>query len=90
MDCHHQHYIFQTNLPPQLNYCDYYSDCSEGLFCWQRNRGDEVPGCVGGLDSTTDFCVDEKYLPLIGGAATYVPTLEETTEGTLAGTEGSS
>ena len=27
----------------------------------ERDFGDEVPGCTGGLASTTDFCIYEKY-----------------------------
>jgi len=38
--------------------CDNDDDCQGGMKCHQRNRGDEVPGCVGNLSSNSDFCVE--------------------------------
>lgn len=39
------------------------TDCQEGLFCFQRESFQEVPGCTGGGEdqSRTDFCVRESY-----------------------------
>jgi len=38
--------------------CDSNSDCRGGLVCYQRGRGDRVPGCSGkNLGTTRDYCV---------------------------------
>ena len=31
-------------------------DCMEGLRCTDRDRGDEVPGCTGSLDTKYNYC----------------------------------
>lgn len=38
-------------------------DCQEGLRCFQRNGGEEVPGCSCGAedDSRTDYCIEIEY-----------------------------
>lgn len=41
--------------------CDNDRECGEGLICWQRDMNDPVPGCIGSLEATTDFCVLAKY-----------------------------
>lgn len=45
--------------------CDKSSDCAEGLLCFHRNEGEEVPGCDGGTKdvSKNDFCVSEEQVP---------------------------
>jgi len=54
--------------------CDDDSECAEGLFCWLRDYEDKVPGCVGGLLSVTDFCVEEKYRGMVEpSSATSLP-----------------
>ncbi|GKY90744.1 hypothetical protein MPSEU_000047300 [Mayamaea pseudoterrestris] len=38
--------------------CDDDSDCASGLFCYQRNVGEAVPGCSGGDELTeSDYCI---------------------------------
>lgn len=39
--------------------CDEDSECDSGLICYQRSRGEAVPGCSGGEadQSETDFCI---------------------------------
>lgn len=37
-----------------LGDCDSDSDCQEGLVCFERNGGEDVPGCIGGSSDTTD------------------------------------
>ncbi|CAJ1961945.1 unnamed protein product [Cylindrotheca closterium] len=41
--------------------CDTDFDCSDGLVCYQRNAYEQVPGCLGGEDdsSNSDFCIKE-------------------------------
>eukprot|EP00980_Cylindrotheca_fusiformis_P024761 scaffold12403_cov148-Cylindrotheca_fusiformis.AAC.3 len=41
--------------------CDSNADCKAGLICFQRNEGDEVPGCFGGADdvSRNDYCINQ-------------------------------
>ena len=49
--------------------CDSSSDCAGSMICYNRNRGDSVPGCafntiVGGMDieEDTDLCIDKQDL----------------------------
>jgi hypothetical protein len=37
--------------------CDSDIDCAGPLECFQRQRGDDVPGCIGQDDSSDDYCV---------------------------------
>eukprot|EP00980_Cylindrotheca_fusiformis_P022694 scaffold9591_cov144-Cylindrotheca_fusiformis.AAC.1 len=39
--------------------CDFNTDCEDGLICFQRIGNEEVPGCFGGADdsSNTDYCI---------------------------------
>eukprot|EP00980_Cylindrotheca_fusiformis_P029366 scaffold23455_cov173-Cylindrotheca_fusiformis.AAC.1 len=41
--------------------CDNDLDCQPGLYCFQRNAHESVPGCSGGSSdrSRTDYCVPE-------------------------------
>eukprot|EP00980_Cylindrotheca_fusiformis_P016105 scaffold4780_cov113-Cylindrotheca_fusiformis.AAC.4 len=41
--------------------CDSNADCKAGLICFQRNEGEEVPGCLGGADdlSKSDYCINQ-------------------------------
>eukprot|EP00538_Stauroneis_constricta_P005237 CAMPEP_0119546480 /NCGR_PEP_ID=MMETSP1352-20130426/886_1 /TAXON_ID=265584 /ORGANISM="Stauroneis constricta, Strain CCMP1120" /LENGTH=247 /DNA_ID=CAMNT_0007591191 /DNA_START=98 /DNA_END=841 /DNA_ORIENTATION=+ len=44
--------------------CDVNHHCAEGLMCYQRSKGDPIPGCTGELGSNSDFCVvDPDYVP---------------------------
>lgn len=38
--------------------CDLLAGCQAGLTCFQRNRGQPVPGCRGFDGSRTDYCID--------------------------------
>jgi hypothetical protein len=57
--------------------CDRDSQCAEGLYCFQRNQNDEVPGCIGGKDDIqkTDYCVFDPY-----GPGYTLPDTEEPTK----------
>eukprot|EP00980_Cylindrotheca_fusiformis_P000335 scaffold82_cov111-Cylindrotheca_fusiformis.AAC.3 len=43
--------------------CDSNADCKAGLICFQRNEGEEVPGCFGGADdfSRNDYCINQGH-----------------------------
>lgn len=45
--------------------CDRNSDCEGDLVCFQRNPGEEVPGCRGGKSDTSrsDYCVRKNETP---------------------------
>jgi hypothetical protein len=46
--------------------CDDDADCAAGLICWQRNAGEDVPGCIGDFSTSSDFCVKSNITaPLI-------------------------
>ncbi|CAJ1965916.1 unnamed protein product [Cylindrotheca closterium] len=36
--------------------CDNDGDCAAGLFCFERNGGENVPGCIGGGQPGFDYC----------------------------------
>jgi hypothetical protein len=38
--------------------CDFDIDCAEGLYFFQRNENDVIPGSIGGENegSRTDYC----------------------------------
>ena len=38
--------------------CNSNSDCQSGLFCYQRNAYESVPGCNGLDASGSDYCID--------------------------------
>jgi hypothetical protein len=42
--------------------CDKDSECAGSLICYQRDRGDPVPGCVGTDTSSRDYCVSLKAM----------------------------
>ena len=46
--------------------CDNDDECQAGLVCMQRDGGEDVPGCEGEDDTSTDYC--------------YLPTTSEETE----------
>lgn len=50
--------------------CDEDGDCASGLICFQREAGDEVPGCEGTPSSKSDFCVEPDRTS--GSSASYV------------------
>ena len=42
--------------------CDEDSHCATGLKCFQREKGEKVPGCLAGGDgdiSDTDYCYED-------------------------------
>ena len=44
--------------------CDSDADCEAGLYCYQRDNFDPIPGCGGTDASRTDYCVKiPGYLP---------------------------
>lgn len=43
------------------NECDKDSDCGHGLFCFQRDNYDDIPGCYGDAKKDWDYCVLEIY-----------------------------
>ena len=52
--------------------CDTDTDCEGDLVCFQRNRGDPVPGCSGNdFTSRGDYCIEP---PMELPAATDSPT----------------
>lgn len=60
--------------------CDTDSDCAEGLFCFQRNSNQAVPGCIGGETNPmmTDYCVVDPrgvgYTDPVTSSPTLTPT----------------
>ena len=46
-------------LPECAGDCDDDSDCADGLVCFTRDVGQDVPGCLGGADddTKTDYCI---------------------------------
>jgi len=40
--------------------CDSDDDCQDGLYCFQRNAGEDIPGCRGIPDTASDFCVGQE------------------------------
>lgn len=73
-------FLFQTGD------CDDDDDCDVGLVCFQRSRGDAVPGCDEGESETsqTDFCVPEGATlpPTTLGPTTLPPTRRPTVRST--------
>jgi len=58
------------NLKRCIGECDSDSQCAFGLRCYQRQKGEGVPGCSGkGKGADWDYC----YLPAGGGACAGVP-----------------
>eukprot|EP00980_Cylindrotheca_fusiformis_P025226 scaffold13293_cov120-Cylindrotheca_fusiformis.AAC.10 len=68
-------YAPSTNLPPLKGSkqfplslcqgdCDSDVDCQDGLQCFQRIGGMDVPGCSGGRRDTsaTDYCIEITYM----------------------------
>ena len=74
------------NLPPSLlplgeceGDCRDDSDCQHGLVCFQRDKGDPLPGCRGDINgSRTDYCVNpinipEGYLSSLSSSVELLP-----------------
>jgi len=66
--------------------CDSDSDCALGLFCFQRNSNQAIPGCIGGEENPmmTDYCIldprsDVGYTDPETTSPTLKPTGEPTT-----------
>ena len=53
--------------------CDKDSDCSAGLFCFQRTGKTPVPGCEGSGLTNYDYCVDNSYAPKPPGLPPALP-----------------
>ncbi|KAL3942014.1 MAG: hypothetical protein SGBAC_003726 [Bacillariaceae sp.] len=63
--------VTETNEPPYgicQGDCDTSADCEMGLICYQRFRGQPVPGCSGGEadSSNNDYCIQSGPLPFLG------------------------
>jgi hypothetical protein len=52
--------------------CDKDSDCADGLKCFQRDRYEAVPGCIGSGWASMDYCYDPQDDPSL--AAPTTPT----------------
>merc|ERR1712032_1309407 len=51
------------NLEACWGECDNDSQCAKGLKCFQRSKGEKVPGCTGkGGGAKWDYCYGEKTL----------------------------
>ena len=55
--------------------CDNDEECQSGLVCMQRDGGEDVPGCEGEDDTSTDYC----YLPATSEETEEVVATEEPT-----------
>jgi hypothetical protein len=42
--------------------CDSDEDCMDALICYQRDGGEETPGCLGNDDTANDYCVHPSEL----------------------------
>jgi len=62
-------------LGPCQGDCDNDDECQPGLVCMQRDGGEDVPGCEGEDDTSTDYC----YLPTTSEETEEVATEEPTT-----------
>lgn len=53
--------------------CDTDMDCGEGLYCYERSGGEDVPGCKGGAEdaSNRDYCTHIEYAPVVPSNSTY-------------------
>jgi len=47
--------------------CDEDADCGEGLYCFERDGFEEVPGCEGPGEEGVDYCVGTEGRMLRGG-----------------------
>merc|ERR1712139_352443 len=56
------------NLKACIGECDADSQCAKGLKCFQRSKGEKIPGCKGkGGGATWDYC----YKPVQKSAPKY-------------------
>merc|ERR1719454_1127643 len=52
------------NLKACSGECDADSQCAKGLKCFQRSKGEKIPGCKGnGGGKDWDYCYDPKRVP---------------------------
>ena len=51
--------------------CDSDADCAAGLVCYEREKGDDIPGCAGVDPSRNDYCIIE---PVGATTSTGAPT----------------
>jgi len=48
-----------TNLQACIGACDTDAHCAPGLKCFQREKGETIPGCIGnGPNLQADYCYD--------------------------------
>ncbi|CAJ1945590.1 unnamed protein product [Cylindrotheca closterium] len=60
--------LTESNMFPLLlcqGDCDVDMDCQDGLYCFQRNSFEPVPGCDGEDSSNTDYCIPRPEGPSI-------------------------
>ena len=51
-----------TDLKACVGECDADTQCAAGLKCFQRSKGESVPGCTGaGAKGTWDYCYDPAF-----------------------------
>ena len=51
-----------VNLEACFGECDNHDQCAEGLYCFQRENGEPIPGCHGsGSGDNWDYCVSAIY-----------------------------
>ena len=51
-----------TNLQACIGECDSDAQCAAGLTCFQRQYGDQIPGCKGnGRSRTWDYCSEKNW-----------------------------
>ena len=59
-----------TNLEACIGECDNDGQCKDGLKCFQRSKGETIPGCVGdGAGKDWDYCYDPTWTPDTSPAA---------------------
>ena len=56
-----------VNLASCTGECDADEQCASGLFCFQRESGEPIPGCTGtGEGDDWDYCYDPACVDLGG------------------------
>ena len=65
------------NLQACIGKCDNDGQCAFGLKCFQRQKGESVPGCTGnGHSNTWNYCYDPTYNYLSGENKNSVTNLQ--------------
>merc|ERR1719271_1778430 len=53
-----------TGLEACIGECDNDGQCKDGLKCFQRDKGETIPGCTGpGAGKDWDYCYDPSWTP---------------------------